>query len=383
MRELWGLDRSRMGLTERCGRIKLQVLSVIFMQRKKFPKVSLRTIAAAAGVSKTTVSYVLRNSPGPAKRVREHVLRTANRLGYVPDPRISSWMAQIRDAKEKSVVPIVWLTLETALWDKYKFLSPYLQGARERAHQLGYRIEPMDWKDPAMSITRMSQIIYHQGIEGVIVTHVLGKHVKLRWDSLAAVGLEGRLMAPRLHRVKADIFHNLLLALKMVRRFGYQRIGICLENIVDRGAYNGVEAAIFYFQSKLPKTELVPHLFFSRKGKNDRERAVEVETQVVPWLLRNRPDVIVGQHNDLEKLVTNAGFRVPEDVGIVHLSTDDDVSDWAGIHSKRREIGAAAIDQVVTLMQNRQFGIPRTPMSVEIAGLWKNGRTLLTPTPIK
>ena len=79
-----------------------------------------------------------------------------------------------------------------------------------------------------MTMKRVSQILYQRGIEGAIVTHP-ARHLRLNWNHLAAVSLEGALLAPRLHRVMSDMFFNLLLALKMVKRSGYRRIGICVD----------------------------------------------------------------------------------------------------------------------------------------------------------
>jgi hypothetical protein len=72
---------------------------------------------------------------------------------------------------------------------------------------------------------------------------------------------------------------------------------------------------------------------------------------------------------------------VPQDVGIVHIATDDDVADWAGISSHRKRIGAAAVEWVISLLQSRQFGVPETALSTIVRGTWHEGWTLLTPKP--
>jgi len=99
---------------------------------------------------------------------------------------------------------------------------------------------------------------------------------------------------------------------------------------------------------------------------------------MVAWLKRHKPEVIVGYNNHLVQWVEAAGFRVPQDVGVVHLAVDDDVPDWAGIHSRRRKMGATAVDWLVSLIRNRQFGVPETPLNILIRGTWQIGRTLKT-----
>jgi len=50
------------------------------------PRVTITDVAAASGVSRATVSFVLRDSPGQtiSAATRERVRRTARDLGYVP-----------------------------------------------------------------------------------------------------------------------------------------------------------------------------------------------------------------------------------------------------------------------------------------------------------
>jgi hypothetical protein len=57
------------------------------------------------------------------------------------------------------------------------------------------------------------------------------------------------------------------------------------------------------------------------------------------------------------------------------------VLDWAGIHSRRRETGATAIDELVALMRNREFGVPKTPRNILIRGSWNAGGTLSPARP--
>jgi LacI family transcriptional regulator len=353
------------------------------MQKKPSGLVSLGDIARAAGVSRVTACYVMRNHPGPSQATRERILKIAKRLGYNPDARIASWMAKVRDSKKKDFLPIAWINThsEEGAWDRYSFLSPYLKGASARAEQLGYRIENIWAHLESIPMRRVSQIVRQRGIEGVIITHQV-RHFQLDWRSLAAVSLEGSLLAPRLHRVMSDLFFNLLLALKMVRRVGYRRIGICLDPIVDRNSSHACRAAAHHFHATTPKAERVAPLFHNwemgaRPGET-KEAAI-----FKAWIKREQPDVIVGHNGNLVAWSEAAGFRVPQDMGIVHIATDDDVSDWAGISSHRKQIGAAAAEWVISLLQNRQFGVPETALNMVVRGTWHGGRTLLIPKPKK
>ena len=347
------------------------------MPKDRSHKVSLGDVAKAAGVSKATASMVLRNSPGPSEQTRQKVLRVAKEQEYIPDARIASLMAMVKDAASKDLVPLAWLDTnwEKDAWETYAFLSPYLEGARARALELGYRIDRIWAREPGMSMRRISKIIYQRGIEGVIVTPG-AKHARLEWERLASVALESSFLAPVLHRVMTDVTFNLLLALKMLKRHGYVRIGICMDRLVGRGSYNACLAAAHYFHASLPAVEVIPILIYRRgKGTSWDENLNPISS----WLKKQKPDVVVGHDNSLVRIVESSGYRVPEEVGVVHIATDDDVKDWAGIDSKRRETGAFAAEWVISLLQNRRFGVPGTAITTTIRGAWHNGRTLLVP----
>jgi LacI family transcriptional regulator len=337
-------------------------------------KVSLGDIARHAGISRMTVSRALQNKPGIGPATRQRVMRIARELGYVPNARLSSLMAQVRMTTAQDLLPIAWLNASEFRdsWHRFRFHSPYLEGASARAMELGYGLEEIWVREPGMTMKRLSSILYQRGIEGAIVT-LPARHFRLDWDHLASVALGASLLAPRLHRVTADLNFNLRLALKSVKKLGYERIGICLWPQVDSSSHYAIRATArdLYFSASRKKQ--IPPLFHSP----DRAKRGEIQKlELAAWLDRYKPEVVVGHDHRLKAWAEAAGYRVPQDVGIVHLALDDDVLDWAGIYSRRREIGATAVDQVVSLIRNRQFGVPKVPLEILIRGSWRMGHTL-------
>jgi len=338
-------------------------------------------IARKAGVSKSTASVALNNRPGVGAATRSRIQRIARRLGYVPDARIASWMARVQDAGTKELLPLVWLNTHSDkdAWRRFKFLAPYLQGARERCQHLGYQLDETWIHEPGMTMRRISGIIRQRGVEGVIVTQ-FAQHLRLDWENLAGVSLEGSLLAPRLHKVMTDICFNLTLALKMAKRFGYRRIGICLDQDIDRNSSHSCRAAANHFYTTTRGAERIPPLLYTWKTTTAEAKEAG-KRQVVAWLRRHKPEVIIGHSNQLVIWAEAAGLRVPKMTGVVHIATDDDVSDWAGVCSHRREIGSSAVDMVVSLIRGRQFGVPKIARHTLIRGSWRPGRTLLVPKP--
>jgi DNA-binding LacI/PurR family transcriptional regulator len=335
-------------------------------------RVSLGDVARAAKVSVTTAGCALRNLPGVGEETRNRVIATARELGYFPDARLASTMAGIRRTAEKDLLPVVWLNAdqEPDAWHRYSFLSPYLEGARERFLELGYRIEEIWMKEPGTSMRRIARIIESQGIEGVIVTNP-AKHVRLNWPRLAGVAIGGGLLVPALHRVDMDCNFNLALALKSLKRLGYKRIGVCLTEQADSLSRHGARSTALYFNSTVPKSNAVPPLFTPYGMRPEQDKRM-----VSDWIRAERPDAIVGHSSRLLEFVEAAGFRVPEDIAVAHLAIEDDVLEWAGVYGNKREVGRLAASKLISLIHQRQFGIPVIASSEMVPGVWRPGCTI-------
>jgi LacI family transcriptional regulator len=337
---------------------------------------SLGDVAREAGISKTAAGRALRNLPGVSEETRRLVNEIADRLNYFPDSRLTSWMVEVRRAATKDLVPIVWLNTHKKehAWQDYLFLSPYQEGASARCKELGYKLEEIWTRKAGFTMKRVSRIIDQQGIKGVIVTEP-ATHVRLNWDRMAGVSIGAGLLAPALHQVTTDINFNLKLALKLLKRFGYQRIGICLTEEADRFSRHDIRSVALYFNSQTPISRRIKPLImpYVIKGPGaDRK-------MVVAWLKRERPDAVVGCSSELVNWIQSGGYRVPEEVGVVHLAIEDDVREWAGIYANKREVGRLAADTLISLIRTRQFGVPVVASTTLVRGSWHAGNTLLVP----
>lgn len=336
--------------------------------------VSLKHIAERTGVSRMTVSAALRNSPRVRPETARRVRAAAEALGYAPDPRIAATMAAVRSAKRKSLEPIAWLNANAnaRAYHDYTWLAPYRLGAAERCAELGYRLDEFWLRQPDMTDKRISSILQNRGIRGVVVCPaVLPEitHLRLDWRHFASVSFETAVLAPRLHRVAPDYHYNILLALKMLRRLRYRRIGLFLHRQENRRSHHSYLAAFRYFQSGIPKSEHVSPLIYDPFDKAEFDR----------WLEEARPDVVLGHHSKLVSWIQETGRRVPADLGVAHLSLDGDCEDWGGIWQHKHRIGAQTVEQLVSMIQNNRLGLPDIAYETLVPGEWRHGKTLRRP----
>lgn len=224
-----------------------------------------------------------------------------------------------------------------------------------------------------MTPKKLARILYQRGIEGVVLT-LYEERFEVPLKNLAAVSLEGDVHAPALPRILTDIDFNLFEAFRNLIRLGYRRIGICLaKEIPANPAHFTLEPLIRHLVSTIPASQRIVPLFYDWFGIQVSEKS---HRAAVRWLKKWCPDAVICHANLMVEWCREAGLRVPEETGVVHLATDDDVPDWAGICSNRRVIGATAIEWVVSRIIHRDFGVPKCAPTLLVPGVWHPGRTL-------
>lgn len=318
-----------------------------------------------------TVSRALRNSPLVNAATAERVRRIARQLNYAPDARLAQTMAGIRHTKQRELVPLAWLhaNLKKDAFQTYTWLTPYFDGACEQARELGWRLDEFWLGEPGMTGRRMSSILNSRGIRGVVVCPSMIpsiSHIRMDWRLFAAVSFEGTMLVPRLHRVVPDYYYNMLLTLKMLRRLGYRRIGLYLHRQEERRSHHRYLSAFRHLLWDIPESERIPPLTFEPFDPK----------ALGAWLKKTRPDVLVGHDSRLITWLENAGLRVPDDIGVAHLSLDGDCEDWAGIWQHKHRIGAQAVEQLVSLIHNNRMGLPDIAYETLVPGEWRFGKTL-------
>lgn len=350
-------------------------------EKKKGGSISLSELARIAGVSKMAVSFALRNKPGVSAQTRKRILELAARHHYTPDPRLSDLMAGLASTKDKYAVPIAWLNtdFDQDCWHRCPWLTAYLDGALKRCDALGYRLDEFWLEDEGMNAKRMSNILYHRGIRGVIVTpsrkrHI--QHIDLDWSHFSTVTFMGAITTPAFHHVVSDYFQAMQLVLSKLEQYNYEKIGLALLMGTEIQSMHRYSGAFTYYQSQIPKSKRVPPLSYRKEKVKQVPEALLAQLQ--RWLHRNQPDVIICQDNDMLHMVQSLGYQVPRDIGIVHLAVDTDVHNWAGISSQKSDIGEEVVNLTASLLQGGHWGPPTTMRTLSIAGRWQDGDTIET-----
>ena len=342
----------------------------------KFREMSLRSptlvqVAEEAGVSRMTVSRILRNVGYFAPETRKRVLLAAEKLSYRPNPMVSAFMTYVRSGASTSRAGVLAYLTSDPPELKWRAHSTYIRfhnGANERAERLGYKLETFQINQKHVSLARLSGILYARGICGVIVAPMGGahSHLKMDWQKFSASAIGYSLLKPSLPRASNNQYDSMLIALRELYRMGYRRIGFAMRRDDDeRVHYNWSAGYLSFFQRRNlgPPVPLYTPVSFSEK-------------ETLAWVAGYKPDAIVTTNERLYRWLTHGGYRLPQDIGLVNLDWSPTRAPCAGIDQRSELVGAAAVDMVVEQINHNKFGLLPEPRMVLTSGIWVPGETV-------
>lgn len=332
-------------------------------------------LARLAGVSKMTVSRALRGERGISAATRERIQALANKMGYRPDPAVSELMGRLRKSRLAGLETLAWLTTYPTIggWKTNPGTCDMYRGASERAGHLGFRLEEFSLNTPGMTPRRLSNILYNQGIRGIVLAPLVehGTIEGFAWQHFATACCGHSLLSPAMHRVSVDQFDVLRLAWSELTALGYRRIGLCVSaNDNDRIGHRW-QAVQLVEHETAAESERVPPML-----TDDWTPAVFRR-----WFEANRPDVVLTMA-EVQGWMKAAGIRVPRDCGLALLRMDQ-AKGVAGVDHRFADIGASTVELVVSELATNRFGIPAVRKSVSVECLWQDGPTVAkrTQTP--
>ncbi|HXI85002.1 MAG TPA: LacI family DNA-binding transcriptional regulator [Verrucomicrobiae bacterium] len=341
-------------------------------------RVALREIAERTGISRMAVSLALRGKFGVSDATRKKVLKVAKELGYEPDPEVAKLLSHIRANKSvdtKACLALLTSGASPEDWKRYLTERKYVEGAQARAKEYGYHIEEFWMNEPGMTLSRLGNIIWSRGIEGVIIAPLQSKlsgkvmrSVRLDFNLFSAVEISETVEWPDLDRAVHDQYTSMLRALNELSSLNYKTIGLVLEEALDLRVNGKWTAAYLRYRNQWGAKRLPPPLIldFPRQPAFNR------------WFERYRPSAIISVDRFGLRLLVGRGLDVPGEVGYASLDVDGDANDYpdvSGIDQNSEIVGAAAVDMLVAAIHRGHRGIPSHPLRIEVEGSWKPGKS--------
>lgn len=335
------------------------------------PRITIRDIAARAGVHFSSVSLALRNSPKIRTALREKIQAVARELGYVPDPVLNAlnvYRQSRRPARFQSTIAWInnWPVKDELR--RIRSFADYFHGATERARQLGYRIEDFWMHAPGMTPAAATSILRARGVRGLLVAPQPFAHTRLDLDfsEFSALAFGYSLQPARLHVVTNHQFQSVVLAAHELQSLSYRRIGLCVKEDWDEKVNNHYLGGLLFAQHRMPARHRVPPLL---SRESDRE-------SFVAWFERHRPDAVIAIDRAVRSWVESLGLQVPHDVGVANLNASPGDPWLAGVYQNDRLIGATAVDVLAGMISRNERGVPATPIRTLVEGVWQGGGSI-------
>lgn len=333
-------------------------------------KPTLQIIAERTGVSKMTVSRILRNYPNHNPKTREKVLQVAEEIGYKKNPLIAALMTQVRSRKSTPFRPAIALIQCTEEGDEmHKQWKNLRLGLLDEAQFHGFEVETFNI-NKFVTPDRMVKVLEARGFHCVIFEPFLASEMNLDMDlgSFAGISTTSSVTHPMDH-VAADHHAAMTLAIQKLKSKGYKRYGFVADNASETLMQNRRLGAYILSQMSLRKEEKIPVFFQMAEGET-------FALQLKRWMDKYQPDVVLSTHTDTLKALEELGYRVPGNLGFVCLNLDEPSEEIAGVNPNWYNVGAIAAKQVMELLISNNLGAPAQPKVTLIQPSWVDGNTL-------
>ncbi len=333
-------------------------------------KISLKTVAAACGVTQTTVSLALNGHPRISQSTRDRICQKAKELGYEPNRAFSRMMRDLR--KSDRVLyreNLAYVTLIPRGKENYN--DRLHAGALERSGALGYGLEYVCLRDFPSEERRLQRQLSARGIRGILLSPFAEPHMRLRrdWSAFACISIGYTLESPLLHRIGRDMVHPLRLLLENFRKEGFIRIGLVMERSHEERMDFANLSGFLSFQHSVQPEGSIPPLIADRMTK----------TSLLKWFRKHHPDLVLTTEQPILLMLNENGIAVPERVSVFLLNCstpDDPISGW---YPDYERLGAVAVEQVSGLLDRGEFGVPENPTTILVPGKYCPGKTCRPP----
>jgi LacI family transcriptional regulator len=341
------------------------------------PRLSIRDLATKLGVSHTTVSLALRNSPRITSALRKRVQREARKAGYFSDPTVSTLMARLRTIRTSAVretlgLITAWPTRHG--WRDAPNHARFFAGAERRAKEAGFVLDEFWLREPEMTSGRMSRILRARGIRGLVLCPLpnVGGRLALEWRHFACVAKGLTVQHPPVHRVVSSHYEDMHVVMVELERRKYRRVGLVLGEAMSERVDRAWLASFLLHQQDATEADRTPPLI---------TRGLDAAGEFSRWFLAHRPEVILYSEQPVPAWLADLKVAVPQEVGLVHLDWSSQLGSMAGIDSEPEKKGVAAVDLLIGQLQANELGTPKHEKIVAVRGRWIEGASL-RPCPV-
>jgi len=335
------------------------------------PRPTVRTIAAALQLSRSTVSNALRGLAGVKADTRERIRQYAAKVGYHPNPLAAKVMSQMRrrsDARHLGTLGVLELDEPDRPAAAALFNDRLLQGIRKRAAELGFTATYWRFGAGSQTLKGLNKVLYCRGIEGLLFLPSWSEPnlMDVDWTRFTAVYTDYLIRHPPLHTVSTDHFRSMFDAVDKARAHGYRKVGFAVARRADERLNGRWVGAYLSYLHQHPEMTYVPPL------QVDEIRAENFG----PWFRQHKPDVVIAQWVDAPRAMAAAGAEIPRTHGYICLNVLSAPPEYTGYDLRPTLLGSRAAEMVIAQIEHHDRGPPEVPSNTLVPARWMDRATL-------
>lgn len=294
--------------------------------------VRMRDVAAAAGVSVTTVSHVLNNTRPVSPELRQRVHDAVAAAGYTTNS-----VARALATRNTMLIGVVMSFLSNP------FFAPLVSSIEKTARRHGYTLLLTDNHENAADETAQVRIMLDRRVDGVVLAPA-STHPELILDLLAERGvpavLVDRFADNRFDEVGVENIESTASLVAHLVEHGHTRIGF----ISGKAGLSTTTERLAGYRLGLERAGLPLDRRLVRSGASRIEPAREAIAAMLD--LPNPPTAVVPANNAMTvgalRGLRDRGLRVPDDIAIAAF----DDFEWADLMNPRLTAMAQPIPEM-------------------------------------
>jgi LacI family transcriptional regulator len=315
------------------------------MTRDRLPRVRLKDVAERAGVSVTTVSFVLNDRPGSGISVetRDRVLHVAREMSYRPNEAARSLRTQVTST--------IGLVSDRIVTDNYG--GDLIRGSLLAALRHDHLLIVVESQDGPEMERRLVEDLLARQVDGIIFATVTSDRIQLPGILHARTVLLNCTSSPALPAILADELVGGRKAADALLRAGHRRGIFLVGEVPDalrpaRERRRGVAAALGEAGTELEGTI---DCRWSPESAYDAVSTQLSSGEVPRALVCLNDRVAFGAYQALG----DAGLRIPEDVSVVSFD-DSELARWlrpqlTSVALPYVDMGRIAVESVLGVRQ--------------------------------
>jgi len=312
--------------------------------------ITIKDVAKKAGVSITTVSRVINNSPRVSEKTREKVIKAMKELGFSPRP----WAKYLAMPRANFRVGVVITERIKRFMGKGAFYHRVLEGINEVASSSGVKVEVIMYGEKESSLDGYLIIGADFGLSDVKKFMDMKKPVVLVDNYIPGLNVDV---------VISDGYGGAFSAVQTLISYGYRKIVHIhspLSTYSFRDRFNG-------YVDAMEKNNLMPKLYEFDDISENMSYVIDLmlNTYGVPEAIFTSNDFAATR---AIKELRKRGIKAPEDVVIMGFDDSEEAKKmrFSSVRVFKKEMGSFSMRRLATLMMKQDVHPAKISLFTEL-----------------